>query len=223
MKVHFGRPVRHWSTTGIKDWYLSKMHSDVHVCDLKKEDYTRLDKLIVWLLDKCQNVLNITFNNLFIWIGCTEKVRIDNWDVWSADHTLALIIYPTLLKLKELKHGSPYVDDDDVPDELKSTSAPAKENEYYTDDNFHKRWDWVLNELIWTFSQLTDHNADMQFHTGEIDIQWKTVEVDGIKYNEMVRGPKDTHVYDKEGHDKWNDRIKNGLRLFGKYYRGLWD
>ena len=28
---------------------------------------------------------------------------------------------------------------------------------------------------------------------------------------------------DHEGLDAHNERIKNGLRLFGKYYRTLWD
>ena len=51
------------------------------------------------------------------------------------DHTLAMIIVPMLKQLKETKHGAPFVDDEDVPEELKSTSAPAKENDWDTDDN----------------------------------------------------------------------------------------
>jgi hypothetical protein len=39
----------------------------------------------------------------------------------------------------------------------------------------------------------------------------------------MEKGPNDTHEWDKEGYDKHSKRIDNGLRLFGKYYRGLWD
>jgi hypothetical protein len=34
--------------------------------------------------------------------------------------------------IKKDKHGAPFVDDEDVPEELKSTSAPPKENEYDT-------------------------------------------------------------------------------------------
>jgi hypothetical protein len=37
------------------------------------------------------------------------------------------------------------------------------------------------------------------------------------------KGPKDTTEFDSEGYMKHDKRISNGLVLFGKYYRGLWD
>ncbi len=43
------------------------------------------------------------------------------------DYTLSHIVVPMLKQLKETKHGAPFVDDEDVPEELKSTSAPPKE------------------------------------------------------------------------------------------------
>jgi len=151
------------------------------------------------------------------------SVKIDYWDTWSMDHTLALIIHPMLVQLHKTKHGSPFIDDEDVPEELRSTSAPPKENEWDTDDNHHKRWDWVLEEMIWTFAQEIDDDAESQFHSGHIDLEFKEIELNGEKYHEMVRGPKDTHFFDKEGHDAWQRRKKNGFRLFGKYYEALWD
>ncbi|CAB5220673.1 hypothetical protein UFOVP247_21 [uncultured Caudovirales phage] len=151
------------------------------------------------------------------------KVQIDPWDTWSMDNTLAHVIHPMLVQLQKTKHGSPFVDDKDVPEELKSTSAPPKENEWDTDDNHHKRWDWVLDEMIWAFAQKLDDKAEDQFHSGKIDMQWKEIEVDGEKMHEMVRGPDDTHVFDKEGWDKWNARKQNGFRLFGEYFEALWD
>jgi hypothetical protein len=51
------------------------------------------------------------------------------------DHTLSHIVLPMLKQLKKDKHGSPLVDDEDVPEELRSTSAPAKENDWDIDDN----------------------------------------------------------------------------------------
>ena len=41
------------------------------------------------------------------------KVRIDDYDTWSMDHTLAYIILPMLKQLRDTKHGSGYVDDED--------------------------------------------------------------------------------------------------------------
>jgi hypothetical protein len=94
---------------------------------------------------------------LLLWIESKKKrtveVKIDEYDTWSMDHTLSYIILPMLKQLKETKHGAPNVDDKDVPKELRSTSAPPKEKEWYTDANHFKRWDWVLDEMIWSFEQ----------------------------------------------------------------------
>jgi hypothetical protein len=222
MKVNLGPYPQHWTTNYIETWYFEKMHGK-DVWEIEEENYTKLDKVVVWVLDKWQDVLNATFNKFFRWKGRKQKVHIDGYDVWSADHTLALIIHPILIKLREVIHGSPLVDDEDVPEDIRSISAPPKENDYDTDDNHHKRWEWVLDEMIWAFSQILDDDADSQFHTGKSDIQWKEIEINGKKMHEMVRGPNDTHHFDREGYDAWNARISNGLRLFGKYYRGLWD
>lgn len=148
------------------------------------------------------------------------KIHIDNYDVWNADSTLSLIILPVLVKIKEQKHGSPFVDDEDVPEEIRSDKAEPKEHEWDTDSNFEKRWNWVLDEMIWTFSQLQpDCDWEAQYHTGKIDFRTEPIENGMMR---LVKGPEDTHTFDKEGHKKHSDRIQNGLRLFGKYYRALW-
>jgi hypothetical protein len=77
------------------------------------------------------------------------------------DTTLAHIILPMLKQLNKVKHGAPNVDDEDVPEELKSTSAPPKEDVWDTDANHFKRWDWVMNEMIWAFEyKLKDTDLD---------------------------------------------------------------
>jgi hypothetical protein len=116
-------------------------------------DYKLHDRFGKWLADTwvndfCQWIYERKKRNV--------KIHIDNYDVWSADHTLSLITVPMLKKLKEIKHGSGWVDDEDVPEELRSSAAPPKQNEWDTDDNFHKRWDWVLDEMIWAHEQIID-------------------------------------------------------------------
>jgi len=90
------------------------------------------------------------------------SIRIDKYDTWSMDSTLALIIHPMLIQLKQTKHGSPWIDDEDVPEELRSTSAPPKENEWDADDNHHARWDWVLDEMIWAFETHLDDESQFK-------------------------------------------------------------
>ena len=141
-------------------------------------------------------------------------VKIDEWDTWSMDHTLAYIIVPMLKQLHKTKHGAPMVDDEDVPEHLKSTSAPPKEHDYDVDDNHFKRWDWALDEMIWAFQQKLDDNADDQFYTYPSE-----AEKVGKSFQEQMELLK----IDREGLDAWQQRKANGYRLFGKYYEALWD
>ena len=50
-------------------------------------------------------------------------IKLDRWDTWSMDHTLADIILPMLKQLRDTKHGSPMVDDEDVPEHLRAVYA----------------------------------------------------------------------------------------------------
>jgi hypothetical protein len=158
-------------------------------------------------------------------------VKIDRWDSWNMDSTLSPIILPLLKQLHATKHGAPNVDDSDVPEELKSTSAPPKENEWDTDENHFKRFDWVMDEMIWTFEQLQpDNDWEQQYCSGEADYEFVPVDEEGNevpkgqnKFTELRHGPNHTYEMDWEGRKKHQERINNGLRLFGKYYQALWD
>ena len=147
-------------------------------------------------------------------------VKLDQWDTWSMDHTLADIVLPMLKQLKETKHGAPFTDDEDVPEYLRSHMAQPKENEWDTDSLHFMRWDWILDEMIWAFEQKVADDAEGQFfdhsayepgHKGtDAWLDDMTNAVSKVKY-------------DQEGHKKWSDRKANGFRLFGKYYEALWD
>ena len=152
-------------------------------------------------------------------------VKIDRWDTWSMDHTLAYIILPMLKQLKDSKHGAPNVDDEDVPKELRSIYAFPKE-EYDVDGNHFARWDWVLDEMIFAFECKNDESWQDAYRSGEID--WKS-EACGWDENgkatmyKHVDGPNHTYECDYDGMKVVEDRIQNGFRLFGRYYSNLWD
>lgn len=159
-----------------------------------------------WLLKLCQ------------WAESKRKrqvyVRIDRYDTWSMDHTLAYIILPMLKQLKADKHGAPNVDDEDVPAPLRSTAPGAKdraENDWDLDEHHFSRWDYVLDEMIWAFEQQAD-DADANFYDhGE--------KIAGEDLMDSVRRMK----VDEVGLKAWHERKANGYRLFGKYYEALWD
>lgn len=237
MKIYIGKPRYHWISPYTMldyaffwtDW--SKCARDNRIRSLEEEhkyverpDWCErwsdrlvpISRAINWILDRVHPEINL--------------VKIDYWDTWSMDHTLSPIILPMLRQLKEKKHGAPFVDDEDVPDELKSTAAPAKENEWDTDDNHFKRWDWAMSEMIFAFECKVDDSWQDAFREGEMDILWVPVDIDGNevpkgehKHYQMKDGPKNTYKCDYEGMRVVEARIQNGFRLFGKYFSALWD
>ena len=185
-------------------------------CEKLADKLEPISKVIQWVWDRVDPKI--------------DYVKIDKWDTWSMDHTLAQIVLPMLKQLKEKKHGAPFVDDEDVPEELKSTAAPAKENDWDTDENHFLRWDWAMSEMIFAFECKVDNSWEEAFRSGEHDIKWIPVDKDGNevpkgehKFTQMGKGPKDTYKCDYEGMKVVETRIQNGFRLFGKYYQGLWD
>lgn len=113
------------------------------------------DKIGKWLC-------NTWLNDFCIWLDSKKhrkiKIHIDNYDTWNVDHTLALITLPLLKRLKETKIGSPIVDDEDVPEHMRYSDPQG--SEWGPDNWVHYKWEWILNELIWTFEQLVNKDAD---------------------------------------------------------------
>jgi hypothetical protein len=148
-----------------------------------------------------------------------KYIHIDPWDTWSMDSTLSPIILPMLKQLKATKHGAPFVDDEDVPKRLrigaKGTGDPDVHKLFEDNDNtFFERFDYILDEMIWTFEQLCMDDHESRFYTH----MTKTIDWDK-DINKSIRDIKVDH----KGLKAHNARIDNGLRLFGKYYRALWD
>lgn len=139
------------------------------------------------------------------------EIQIDHWDSWNASHTLSLIALPLIKQLKETKHGSAMVDDEDVPEDIRSTSAAPKENEWDTDEFVHARWDWVLDEILFALEQYTDDDAFSKFydHSDVNEEDDLMTQVLSIKI-------------DREGLEAHQKRVQNGFRLLGKYWAGLW-
>lgn len=163
-------------------------------------------------------------NNFLQWVYTkrkrTMKIKIHKYDTWNMETTLAHIILPMLKQLNATKHGSPFVDvdDEDVPEHLRSTNAAPKENEWHIDSNHFARWDWIMHEMIWAFEQIV-YDGEKSFYSGDHDMFFKEVEGG----TEMVKGPKDTFKVDHEGLKAWDARKQNGFRLFGRYFQSLWD
>lgn len=182
-------------------------------------DYRLKDAFQEWLAD--------TWVSPFCeWVHKQRKqkvrVKLHRYDTWNMDTTLAHIILPMLKQLKKDKHGSPYVADEDVPEYLRSTAAPKKENEWDTDDNFFLRWDWVMNEMIWAFEQHLDPNEEDKFWLEKPELDMEKYPEDEGQTDIPLRFKKDGK-YDDANSKIHYERKDNAFRLFGKYYTNLWD
>lgn len=172
MKIHIGPYLKWWGPFQIADLLQYLGFSE-----------ERCDNIGRWLnktplLELCQWIHGHRKRKIF--------VKIDDYDVWDMDHTLGILIIPMLKLLKERKTGAPHVDDEDVPKRLRSTNAPAltpeEANSGSPDANWFHRWDWVLDEIIWSFEQIVNEETSLD-----------------------------------------EERVQNGMLLFGKYLRGMWD
>lgn len=149
-------------------------------------------------------------DNLLDWIyerrQRTIKVRIDSHDTWSLDHTLSHIIYPALVEYNKQKHSYFLVSDEqDVPEYLRLSSFRLTEKELEQCEKFYDppkrinnlyqmRYEYVMSRMIWSFEQISKDN-------------------DGLMGSR--HGTNEYRIF--------GERLDEGFKLFGKYYRNLWD
>ena len=78
---------------------------------------------------------------------------------------------------------------------------------------------WYPSLKLYRQSKLDDWEDE--FTSGKWDMQMSDLDKPGKV--EMTEGPEHTYQVDKEGMQKYRDRVENGYRLFGKYYDHLWE
>lgn len=231
MKVKIGPFIHHYTTSGVENAWLSWRYGDRSFM-MREKEYDRCDRIVISVLDLWQEVLHLTINKIQARRERNIAIHIDRYDTWSMDHTLSLIIVPMLKQLKETKHGGPWVDSEDAPEELRASVDEIQDYgvDGTTDKNWFERWDYVLDEMIYAFEMISTDGWEQEFYSGKSDLTWKPIDVNGTEvveedaiYFEIGHGPNDTFKVDREGMKVVQDRITNGTRLFGKYYQNLWD
>jgi len=224
----------HWFTTQRAEHAYLEWRHKKYAWEIDDRDHTRIDKIVLKALDGWQTVLHYTVNQVQKHKQQKVRVHVDDWDVYEAQTTFSYIILPVLERLREEKQGAPFVDKEDVPKELHDKKLTKKQKEQgEVGENHFKRWDYVLDAMIWSFREITqDKPGEEEFFTGKSDLIFTKTDVhgkevsddyDGVIYHRMDRGPNDTQKVDWEGLQTYEDRIDYGLRMFGKYFRALWD
>lgn len=227
MKVYIGKYIHWWSSRSFCEAIIARRHGKEFGFEVEEEDYDWVDRAVCKFDDFWQTVLYYTVNQIQKRRQRKIKVRIDDYDVWSADHTLALIIVPILKKLKEEKHGTPYTDREDGPEDAKynDDTDPDREPAGYSKE----RWEYILDEMIWAFEQILDEDEGAKNYY----VPYEDVEEVSRAYWKDQNGEKNYLItleealergrFDSDLYKKYMDRQRRGFILFGKYFRSLWD
>jgi len=213
MRVKIGNYVNRWISNLHQEYMEKKYDGNLYDSVDQVDHYVEaVDDMMQWLYD---HSINLYLDRK------KQKVdiRIDRFDTWSMDHTLAPIILPMLKQLKTTNHGAPNVDAADVPKELRATK---KQLDTYgkkgdVDPKHFERWDWIMDEMIWAFEQKCRDDWSGDYYKYE-----DTPEDDKSEDFSERMGLKLVWE-DRKGHQEHQLRMTNGFKLFGKYFENLWD
>lgn len=173
MKIFIGPYKKYWGPNqlsdllkyvGVKEYYYDKIGEFL--------SETWLDTFCEWI-DKHRN------RNI--------KIKIHNYDIWNLDHTLSLIILPSLKLLKEQKQGVPHLLEEEqkfIPEELRYKTEDYDKSGQIKYEILEKQWEYILEKIIKSFELM--------------------------QKDEMLNNDEEI-------------KIKEGLILFGMFYRALWD
>ena len=167
---------------------------------------------------------NTWLSNLLSWIHSKQhrkiEIQIDNYDTWGMNTTLAHIIVPMLIQLRDTTHGYP---SDFIVDESDYAQQQGFEGEgfEYPEDIGFENWKATLDKMIWAFEQEIDDDWEDQYRTGKIEFD--CVPLEDSDHWQLLRGDNDTSVIDYDGMQKHRERMQEGFDLFAKYYSNLWD
>lgn len=211
--------------------------------------YQIAEKLFFWMgserVDKIGRLLagkqqDSVFMKLCVWFHDTFKnsgnqrktIVIDRYDTWDMHNTLSAIILPMLKQLKTQQKGSPYCDQEDLPehmrlserelavfnnsswdDSLGATDAERKA----VDQKFFAQFDWILDQMIWSFEQeLSEDEYCNYYDPYDPD---ETVEPDELFDMDQKRK---MGKYNAQKHLEYQLKKQLGFTLFGKYFQSLW-
>lgn len=216
MKIYMGPYPDNWWRSSIHHDYMNRKYNYDW-----SDNKTKFENFLERVEDTLQVIYNATINKLICKRKRKIKVHIDGYDLWGMDNTLAHIIHPMLVKMRDQKQGTPFTDDEDVPEHIRSTAAKPKENDWDTDEFLEARWEYILGEMIHAFECELNDDWEDQFYSGKADYRFEKNNPDD-KFLEMKTGPDHTFEVNRDGMKKAWERRQEGLRLFGKYYHSLW-
>jgi hypothetical protein len=131
------------------------------------------------------------------WFPTPHTVRVDEWDLYSPKDTFSDVMVPVLKRFKEKTCSFPVIDQTDLPENMR---VDQEEGDYVD-----------RPEQVMCLDDDEPSLGMQQWHFILDEIIWSLEQEDDDFLNELRqhRGPL-------------RERLINGHRLLGKYYRHLW-
>jgi hypothetical protein len=124
-----------------------------------------------------------------------RRNHISDNEIWECYHFLAKLILPRLIAFRNLNKMGFALVSDEYPNEHYNYEQDGQ-TELWED-----RWEKTVDEMIYAFEHILYYDDDRKQKF----------------FLDKYFGGK---LYEKEEAEK---RVQEGLRLFGKYFRDLWD
>ena len=143
------------------------------------------------------------------WFIQRRRRGFDDRELWSLDHTIAKYVYPRLKvfnKLSKVSIASCFFADEEKIEHDDADWAVAKKNQKDAYDKIEQAFFYILDgdESVATYSGLGERCMD------DNKVVFPTLDEEEWK------------LYRKEM-DRRAEVIEEGLEIFGKYFRTLWD
>lgn len=157
--------------------------------------------------------------------------KIKDKDCWNLAETLGEVILAYLVHFRGMKRmGYPCAILSKKEMEKRSTTDISDEKAWdRMDEVATKRWDRILDEMIFAFEYIVDEEKFAPFPDDLPDIFLGDEDMPLDEYNERFNktlaswNDCPSYIEYKKKHAECEKRCEKGLKLFAKYYRNLWD
>lgn len=147
-----------------------------------------------------------------------KKVIFNAQDTYSLYEVLSPVIYEGLKKFKEVILLPENENHTGVPSTILREYFPEFDNGVLEGKHIDK-WHEVLDTMIYAFE---DKEPDMEDYAFSMKMNSHPTEHEEyVRATIEVEGEAE-HLRYKEDMNKHNDKVSEGLELFGKYYAALW-
>lgn len=185
--------------------------------------------------DRCERIgdylADTWFNSFLQWVDKHRNrimyVKIDDYDCWSAYHTIALIAKPIIERLRVTKQGTPaMVFDDEYMSIIngkefhqEEDDGPLHKRVEELEKEAEKRWDDILLAMIYSFDQIIKEGHSKGSDQPNIE-NYVTFTGKGLS---CEFSSEEAHQAYNKAANEYADKIQYGLDMFGKHFQSLWD